>query len=175
MSSREISRSQQKRDAEYVEQVAHSAVSLPPTQLKGLPVDDEIRWEIEEAQRTSQHGARKRQIKRVAKLLRATDITPVAEYIERIQGERSENTLAFHRLERLRDWIVRDETGEEALEEAERLYPSIDKRTLLELADHYRRTGNKRYMRELFRILQAAHERQTRRRGEPSPPEGEIT
>ena len=53
-----------------------------------------------------------------------------------------------------------EEEGCHALDEAAQLYPDLDLKVVASLAQHYHVTANRRYSREIFRMLKAAHERQ---------------
>ncbi len=149
------SKSELKRQAEAVERLVLDLIALSPAQLSELPCSEELRQEILEAQRTSEHGARRRAVKYVAKLLRATDRTDVTAFLDAEKGLRLKEAQEFRSLERLRDWICGDESGE-ALEETSRLFPSLQVQELAELVERYRRTGLGRFSREIFRRLKAA-------------------
>ena len=72
-----ISKSQRKRDLVLVFELATQLVARAPTELDRLPLDAQLREAIDLARETRQHGAHKRQLKRVAGLLREGDLAAV--------------------------------------------------------------------------------------------------
>lgn len=149
------SRSQKKRDAEDVEKMVVELIELSPAQISGLPCDAELKEEISAAKQITERVARKRQIKYVAKLLRETDIKPLMEVLDDTKGLRIEETRQFKELERLRNRILRDETGE-ALEQTSRMAPALDTEGVKHLVEAYRKTGQKRFSREIFQQIKSA-------------------
>jgi ribosomal 50S subunit-associated protein YjgA (DUF615 family) len=93
-------------------------------------------------------------------MLRDMDLSPIIQFMDERKGTAIAETQLFQRLERLRNLIVDEEQSQSGLEEAARLFSELDIHTVASLAQHYRLTGNRRYSREIFRMLKAAHERQ---------------
>src|SRR3546814_14238292 len=67
------SRSQQRRDALDVLELAQRLVALPPAQLAKLPVPDDLHPHIADTRRITSHIARKRQMAFLAKQMRRED------------------------------------------------------------------------------------------------------
>ena len=168
-----VSRSQKKRDAKSVEDLAETIIGLTPALLREVPLDDDLREEVLAARRMTQHGARKRQTKLVAKLMRERDLDAIREFIEEASGVRAEQTHAFKELETLRDLILREASRSQAVREAEQRFPGLDGAALLSLAALFDHSGNKRYARELFRMLKAAQDRERFRRKKNAPEKGD--
>lgn len=78
---RRPSRSQAKRDAKLVEPLAARLVTLKPAVLERLDLDERLRAEIEQC-RPLKRTARKRQLKRLAGLLRAEDWQEIQAAVE---------------------------------------------------------------------------------------------
>ncbi len=157
------SKSERKREAEAVEKLVQEILQLPPTHISQLPCSEELRQEIVEAQKITEHGGRRRQIKYIAKQLRAVDHTAMVMYLDATKGLQLQEAQEFRSLERLRNWICQDETGE-AAQEAARMFPSLGIDELQDLAEQYRKTVNHRYLRDIFRRLKAASDK-TKREG----------
>ena len=67
------SRSQQRRQALGVLELAEKLASLTPTQLGRLPIPDSLQPHLEQTRRITAHGARKRQLAFLAKQMRRED------------------------------------------------------------------------------------------------------
>ncbi len=153
-------RSAKKRAAKAVEGLAMQLVELPESQLADLPLDADLRRELEQARATRGHGARKRQIKHFAGLLRRQQDqqTALAEAVANLSMEQYRQTLDFHHLEKLRDRLCAKDTFEQALTDALAQYPSLDAKRITGLARAVHATADKKSAREIFRQLREAEE-----------------
>jgi ribosome-associated protein len=154
------SRTQKKREAKSVEMLAKALSDLSRHEVEHIPVDPEIREEIFKVQSMSSHGARRRQIKLLSKRLRRMDLSSILQFMEENKGMAIAENQSLQKLERFRNLIVEEEEDHSALDEAAQLFPDLDIGVVASLAQHYRFTGNRRYFREIFKMLKAAHERQ---------------
>jgi len=154
------SRSQQRREALEVLELAEKLASLTPTQLAKLPIPDDLLPHLEQTRRITAHVARKRQLAFLAKQMRRQD----DETLEAIRDALDEDgvaarreTAALHRAETWRDRLLAD--GDAALAELLEEYPAADRQHLRQLARnaHEEKLRNKppRAFRELFRELRA--------------------
>lgn len=178
----EISRSEKKRQAARVEELARELAELSANEQQALPADTELQQALKAA-RNLKAGARKRQIKFIAGLLRQRDHQPLATFLARRKGSRLQETAIFHELENLRQAIISEAIS--ALEEARHLdlpladdwesptldaagqrFPSLDSATIRQAAGRYARNRKPTHAREIFRQLQSAHDRQ-QRSGQP--------
>ncbi len=173
-----ISRSEQKRRARNLEKLAQELSELSNNDIRQLPCDPVLKQEISDS-RELKAGARKRQLKYIAKSLRQMDAEPLFAYLANRKGSKLQENKEFKLIERLRDDIINDaifafrEAEEDdaddtlrpawnssALNEALSSLPGLDERELRGLAERYARTRKPAHSRELFRILKAAQERQ---------------
>lgn len=156
------SKSERKREARGAEDIACELVQLSPPEISKLPCSEDLRQEILITQGIKGHGGRKRQIKYLAKCLRSIDYGKLVDFLDEIKGLRLAETRELHDLERLRNWICRDETGE-ALEKTVCEFPFLEIGELRDLAERYRRTGQRRFSRDIFQRLKAALDQKKRR------------
>lgn len=150
------SKTQKKQEAKMVEKLARELLTLSPSLLDKAPCDTTIPAEIKITQEIKQFGARRRQIKYLAKLLRETDIGPLLDYMEKVKKSKLKQNEIFHRLEDLRDRIIHEDEEEQALQEAKKDSPDLDSELVQNLARKYRLTRNQRFLREIFRQLKIA-------------------
>lgn len=152
------SRSQQRREALEVLELAEKLASLTPTQLSKLPIPDDLLPHLEQTRKITAHIARKRQLAFLAKQMRRED----DETLEAIRDALDEDGVAarreiaaMHRVEAWRERLLAD--GDAALAELLEEYPSADRQHLRQLVRnaHEEKLRNKppRAFRELFREL----------------------
>jgi ribosome-associated protein len=153
------SRTQQRREALAVLVLAQQLVDLQPSRLAKLELPDDVRHEIDVTRRITSHGAKKRQLAFLAKVMRRygdEDFAAVrAELGENREKQRRE-TAAMHRLEAMRDRLIAED--EAALSELIAEHPQVDRqhlRSLVRQARIEKETPNKppRAYREIFQLL----------------------
>ena len=76
------SKSQRKRDAHALQALGAQLVALPPACLEKLHLPEVLREAVYAAQGMRQHGARKRQVQYIGKLLRQLDSAPLRTALE---------------------------------------------------------------------------------------------
>jgi ribosome-associated protein len=151
------SRSQRRRDALAVFELAERLVALTDAQLAPLPLDEDIRTEVEKARRITQQIAHKRQVQYLAKMLRKREdeLPTLRAALEHDRQVSRRETAELHRLEDWRERLIAQ--GDEALGELLNLYPAADRQHLRQLARQAKveRNDNRppHAFRDLFREL----------------------
>jgi ribosome-associated protein len=153
------SRTQQRREALAVLALASQLVELPASRLARLELPDDVRREIETTRRITAHGARKRQMAFLAKVMRRfgeEDFAAVRAELGENREKQRQDTAAMHRLEAIRDRLV--DGDDAALAEVIAEHPQVDRqhlRSLVRQARLERETPNKppRAFREIFQLL----------------------
>ncbi len=150
--------------------------------LGNFPGDEEISKEII-ACRGLKGGARKRQIKYLAKVLRQYPMDDIYEYLTKIKGSDLKEKQKFHEAERLRDALVNDamesfqlcqkeqttwepDWHSDILEQTTEMYPEAKENDLRKTIYQYVKSRNSLHYRELFRMLKATIELQERKKKE---------
>jgi len=153
-------RSAAKRAAQAVEELAKALVELSDAQCAQLPLEGDLRRELQLVRATQGHSSRKRQLKHFAALLRRDDETVDAlqTFIAGSNTVHQQQTEAFHQLEQLRDRLCDPKDFEAALDDVRRLYPHLDLDRLAGLARSVHAGGDKKAYREIFRRLRSAAE-----------------
>ncbi|WP_426662713.1 ribosome biogenesis factor YjgA [Rhodanobacter aciditrophus] len=155
-------RTQQRRDALAVLELAGQLVELPPAKLAKLALPDDVRDEIANVRRISSHIARKRQLAFLAKLMRRHDSTAfdgVRAALGENRDRQRQETAAMHRLEALRERLL-GEDGDTAVSDLIAQHPGVDRqhlRALIRQARVEKAAPNKppRAYRELFQLLKS--------------------
>jgi len=127
----EISKSQRKRDAHELLDLAKKLISMPEARLKRMPMDNDLRDEVEFARNIRPHGARKRQLMTVGKMLRKRDTDELTDAVTDIDQKNRKMSARFHQIEAWRDRLVEgtDQELSALLEQS----PDINVQTLRQL------------------------------------------
>lgn len=151
----QISKSQLKRDATALQELGEELVKLREAQLKKIPLPDSLREAVDAARRITSHGAHKRQLQYVGRLMRNVDAAPIYQALEAVKGTGREAAAHFQRLERWRERLIND--SDTALGELLDEYPQTDSQHLRQLVRNARREQEqgspKGAGRALFRYL----------------------
>lgn len=148
------SKSQRKRDANALQAMGKELVALSKDQLKKIDIPDALRAELLEAKRITSHGAIRRQMQLIGKLMRDVDAEPIAEQLAEIRGESDTAKAAFHALEQ---WRTRLLENDQAVTDWLVRHPGTDAQLLRQLIRNARKEAaeNKppKSSRALFRLL----------------------
>lgn len=154
------SRSELRREALAVLDLAHRLMEQPPARLAQLPLGDDLLKLVLESQRIGAQIARKRQTQFLAKNLRREDdefLEAVRAALEHDKADSRRENASLHRIEAMRDRLISD--GDDALSELLADYPQADRQHLRQLARnaHQEQLKNRppHAYRELFRELRA--------------------
>ena len=172
----ELSKSEKKRRAKGVENLATELVNLSATEITKLDCDDFLKKDIKDAQ-ILKTGARKRQIKYITKQLRDLNIEPLLNFLQEKKGSKLKQNQSFHKLERWRDDIISEAIQEyRAAQHVEQPFDenwhsttlemitselkNLDQKAIKIAALKYVKNRKPTFIREIFRVLKAAHEGQ---------------
>jgi len=144
--------------------------------LKELPVEEEIQELFQEVAGLK-GGSRKRQIKYITKVLRDVPTEELYAFLEKRKGTALQKKKQFHEIEYLRDILVEEAIVARRAAKAEHMdltedwsskvvkdivaeLPTVDQHELHRLSFLFAMSRNKQHSREIFRLLQAAQERE---------------
>ena len=172
-----LSRSEQKRRVKQIGKLVEELAVLPASLLNELPVDESVQELFQEVDGLK-GGSRKRQIKYITKLLRDTPTEELYAFLEKRKGTALQKKKQFHEVEYLRDILIEEAITARRAAKAEHIdltedwsskvvkdiaveLPSVDQYELHRLAFFFAMSRNRQHSREIFRLLQAAQERET--------------
>jgi ribosome-associated protein len=176
-----LSKSEKKRRAKGIEQLVIELAGLTKGEIDTLPCDQEVRDEIASA-KDLKGGSRKRQLKYATKLLRDKPVEELYDFLVRKKGSLLKEKKEFQELEHLRnllieeavlryeerkhnDGYVNENEPVKFLDESRAIQaimahvPDVDQALLKNAAMQFARTRNRKFSRELFRIMKAAMEK----------------
>ena len=159
----EPSRSQLKREALAIRDLGSELALLGAAERARVPLPEDVVDAINELNRTTKNGARKRQLGWLAKRLRKIDVKPIEDALESIRQAARANTQTLHLVEQWRDRLLGDENNpnpKQALTEFLDKYPHANRQLLRQLqrAAVKERTENKppKSARLLFKSVRDA-------------------
>lgn len=173
-----LSKSALKRRAKGIEALVTELASLSQREIASLPCDQDLQHEIALA-KNLKGGARKRQLKHATKLLRTRSAEELYDFMARKKGSLLQAKREFQELEHFRNLLISEAIQRvdaqvdpedfadgqglsEALDNSEIVrtivtrLPEIDSAQLKNTAIQFARTRNRKFSRELFRIMKAA-------------------
>jgi ribosome-associated protein len=151
----EISKSQRKRDAHELLDLAKNLISMPDARLKRLPLDDNLREEVDFARKIRAHGAKKRQLMTIGKMLRQRDTDELLDAVNNIDQKNRQVHARFHLIEAWRDRLT--EGSDQDLSELLEQTPDINVQTLRQLIRNAKKEAKlgkpPTAARKLFKLL----------------------
>lgn len=154
-----VSKSQRKRDMDALQDLGKKLTEYTPARLKKVPMSDNLREALVEMARLTANGARARQLQYIGRLMRSEDVEPIRSALEMIEGKSHAEIARMHRLEKLRERFLEDES---MLTEIGNEFPELDLARLRQLRRNAlkERSENKppKAFREIFQILREMDE-----------------
>lgn len=148
------SKSSLKREMHALQDLGEQLVALSSERLAKVPMPEELFAAVRDAQRISKHGARRRQLQYIGKLMRHIDPAPIQSQLDAFNGVSKAEVARQHRLERLRNDLLDDD---KVLGRIADTWPGADLqhlRTLRRNALKEREQSKPpRAFREIFRVL----------------------
>jgi len=156
----EISKSQRKRDAHELLDLARQMVAMTDARLRALPLDEELLAAIEFARTIKAHGAKKRQLMTVGKMLRQRDNQALLDAVHQADQKTRQANARFHHIESWRDRLC--DGGDQDLSELLAQVPGENAQALRQLIRNARKEArlNKppTSARKLFKLLREMDE-----------------
>lgn len=155
------SKTKRKKDMHALQEIGEQLVELDTKKLAEFDLPEILADAIRFARTVDKHGARRRQLQYIGKLMRKVDVMPIQEKLAGWNQTSLQHTARLHNLERWRERLLNDET---ALTEFAEKYPSADLQQLRVLIrnTHKERSTNKppKSYRLIFQTLQSTIERE---------------
>jgi ribosome-associated protein len=103
------SKSQRKRDMTALQKMGETLVSLPAGQLAKIPLEATLRDAIMQARELTAHGAIRRQLQYIGKLMRFVDPEPIQAALDDLESKSKKSKAEFHLTERWRDRLIAED------------------------------------------------------------------
>lgn len=148
------SKTQLKAKMHALQELGEALVALNKERLAELQLPELLYDAVKETQRTTAHGALRRQLQYLGRIMREIDTTTIEEKLAKWNGTRQEENAIFHQLERLRTKLLEDDNS---LAEYINTHPEADVQQLRTLIRNARKEAEAgkppKSSRELFKIL----------------------
>lgn len=124
------SKTRQKKAMHELRDLGADLVGLSAGQLRRIDLPEDILAAVRECQKITAHGAHRRQLQYLGKLMRGADDAPIRAGLALVRGESAAETARLHRLERMRTRLLEDEAALSAIAAA---WPGADLQQLRQL------------------------------------------
>lgn len=117
------SKTRRKQEMHALQAVGEQLVALDMKRLIELELSEQLMDAILQARQIQKHGARRRQLQYIGKIMRHIDVQPVQEKLAAWARVPLEQTAWFHQLEHWRERLLNEE---QALTEFAQQFPQAD-------------------------------------------------
>ena len=149
-----ISKTKRKEEMLELQALGAALVDLPEASLRQFSLEGALEQAVLEAKRIKSHGARRRQLQYIGRLMREVDAEPIRAQLAALEGGSAQATARHRRLEAWRNRLIADD---EALTEFAAAHPGADLQGLRALIRNARKEAKEqkppRAFRELFRLI----------------------
>ncbi|MGB5325523.1 MAG: ribosome biogenesis factor YjgA [Pseudomonadales bacterium] len=160
------SKSARKREMLQLQELGAALVDFPPAKLESLPLSDALADALALARAAKKHGARRRLLQYIGKIMRGEDaatIAAISEFLERSEAAKFAERQRLHDLENWRERILQaDQCGAAAIDELLAMYPGADRQWLRQVQRQHQQQLAKGQppaaARKLFAYLQELSE-----------------
>ncbi len=149
------SKSQLKRDAHALQKLGTELLDIPEAEWSQLNLPSDLVTALREAKRLRSHGARKRQLQYIGKLMRNVDPEPIRQYFHQLRLKARQQAQRHQELEHWRTRLL--EEGDAALQAFMALYTQANRQHLRQLIRQARKeqadNSPPKSSRALFRYI----------------------
>ncbi|WP_455217699.1 ribosome biogenesis factor YjgA [Kaarinaea lacus] len=118
------SKSQLKREMHALQSLGEELVRLPKDQFEKVDLPEDLHDAVVAARNIQQHGAHKRQLQYIGKLMRGIDAGPIQQQVDTLKGQSTQATRDLHNIEHWRDELLKN--GDQSLEKLLEEHPQVD-------------------------------------------------
>jgi ribosome-associated protein len=130
------SKTRRKQEMHDLQALGEQLVGINNERLRQLTLTDNLLAAIIEAKRITTHGARRRQMQYIGKLMRTIDAAPIQDKLDEWNGASRAQNAKFHQLELWRERLLADD---QVLNELARECPAADLQKIRTLIRNARR------------------------------------
>lgn len=117
------SKTQRKKDMHALQEIGEQLVELDPKKLTEFDLPEILKDAIQQAKSIQKHGARRRQLQYIGRLMRDVDALPIQQKLDSWRQVSVHQTARLHQLERWRERLLSEE---HTLTEFAQQYPAAD-------------------------------------------------
>jgi ribosome-associated protein len=151
-----VSKTRRKQEMQDLQTLGEALLDLSEAQIRLLDLPEKLHDAVMDARKFSKHGAVRRQLQYIGRLMRTVDAEPIRAQLDAWEGSNRGEAARQHWVERWRERLIDDDAN---LGELAKTYPGADLQRLRALARSARveREAGRppKHFRELFRELKA--------------------
>jgi len=155
-----ISKSQMKREMLALQELGEKLVALSTDQLQQLQLPDDLQKAVLEAKHIKKHGAIRRQLQYIGRLMRDVDADDIQSRYDNVTQHSAKAVQQLHKIEKWRERLL--EEGDNAIQALVEEFPNIDRHQLRQLI----RTTKQEILqnkppkgyRKIFQLLKSEYE-----------------
>jgi len=149
------SRTQKKKEDRALQKFGEELLAISEEQLAAIEMPEELTEAVMLGRKTTQHGARRRQLQYIGALMRKIDTAPIRKALDNIRLGDHQKGLGFKKLERWRDALKAGDTS--IVEDILAQCPEAERQRLMQLVRNARKEAGMgktvKASRVLFRYL----------------------
>jgi len=157
-----VSKSQRKRESTALQDLGKELFELSRDQLKKMDLPESLLGALLEAKRLTSHGAMRRQMQFIGKVMRDIETDPILQQLAVIRGESNIAKAQFHALESWRTRLIEDDT---ALQAWLAVHPETDVQQFRQLIRNARKEAGEakppKSSRALFKLIRDLEQSRT--------------
>ncbi|MCG8380810.1 MAG: DUF615 domain-containing protein [Gammaproteobacteria bacterium] len=150
-----ISKSERKRLAHNIKALGEEMATLSDKDFSKLVLPADIHDALVQARAINAHGARKRQLQYVAKLLRNTDLSLIEDQLTQYRNQSAQQTQQLHAIENWRQQLLTE--GQPAIDRLMETLPSLDRQQIQQLVRNAQKEAQNHHSpksaRRLFKLI----------------------
>ncbi len=127
-----VSKTAIKKECLALQDLGEALTELKPEQLATIPLDDTLLTAVQEAKNIRKHGARKRHMQFIGKLMRAADHEAISDAYEALESEHQNDARRLHQIESWRDRLL-DNNDAKAMSDFFKDYMHADRQQIRQL------------------------------------------
>ncbi|MEJ2180069.1 MAG: ribosome biogenesis factor YjgA [Gammaproteobacteria bacterium] len=155
-----VSKSQMKREMLALQELGEKLVALSTEQIHQLQLPDILEKAVLEARQIKKHGAMRRQLQYIGRLMRDVDADNIQLQYDNVTQHSAKAVQQLHKIEKWRERLLED--GDDAIQALVEEFPGIDRQQLRQLI----RTANQEKLqnkppkayRKIFQLLKSEYE-----------------
>ena len=155
------SKTARKAEATRLQQLGRQLTQLTDDQLRLFPLPDGLYAAIRDYQRFPSHGAQRRQLQYIGRLMREIDTATIEAKLAALDNQSAGARFEFHQLEQWRERLLAEPN---ATTEFINTYPHVDRQQLRQLIKRVHaatdETQQKGHARGLFRFIKQVTEQE---------------
>lgn len=125
------SKTQLKKEMLALQKIGTELTKLPPDKLARIPLDEKLHHAVLETANIKKHGALRRHMQFIGRLMRESDSEAIIAAYETLQQSESNAARKIQQVEDWRDALI--EEGKPKIEDLLQLYPHADRQQLNQL------------------------------------------